>query len=324
MKGTSKKIAGEALKTAYSFTKQWYFGTVGAAIAIFFTAQRAFTLEIWQSIFVGVGTIIAGFIIRFITAFIVLYRKEKRLHSVDNYGEAILHLKDAFARIHELRKMNNPGKQDLINTLTFVCGKLKDVYDKVTGKSCSICIKVIADDSPMGVKTELMTLCRDPKTGGNHKRTVVDKHPDVHHSIFKNTCFLNFFQHLGKADGKFYLNNNLPDTRGYENTSFEVHGPVPAEAVTTAQRDKEWPLPYKSELVVPISPLNYNHTAEDTLAYGFISVDSNETNAFNNRYDPGMLQGVADGIFDILHLYVENRKRTAGATPASAAETVQV
>ena len=58
-------------------------------------------------------------------------------------------------------------------------------------------------------------------------------------------------------------------------------------------------LPYSSELVYPIVPIKGNETNQKDLK-GFICIDCNKPNKFDeSRYDIPMVQGVADGIYDI-------------------------
>lgn len=55
-------------------------------------------------------------------------------------------------------------------------------------------------------------------------------------------------------------------------------------------------LPYKSEIVVPIIP-SY---AKQYDIIGFLCVDCEHSNKFDPIYDPALIEGVADGIYDIL------------------------
>lgn len=293
MEGVRKRIILKSLKIAYSFAVKWFLGSFMGSVGTFFFCFSYFKIELWISILLGISFIFVAFAYRFILTFRTEYRFEKQRLNWDNpYGDAILLLRDAFAAIHELRKMKSPSSKELIETLTFVCGKIKEIFDKKTNYPCSTCIKVVKDDSTIGVKTELITLCRDPKTKSNRKRIAIDKQTDLQNVIFKNTRFLNFFNFLGQEKGKFYMNNNLINTNGYTSVTLEYHGE----------------LPYKSEIVVPISPLNCNHTQEKPLLYGFLCVDSDGVDIFNDKYDVGLLQGVADGIFDIIHLYIQQSK----------------
>jgi len=205
-------------------------------------------------------------------------------------------VRDAFAAIHELRKQKDPDSQKLIDTLTFVCSKLKDVFDLKTKYSCSICIKVVKETSKVGVESHIITLCRDAKTGNQKIRTSVDKHNDAQNVVFLNTRFLNFFQNVGQNKGKYYLNNNIPVDTSYVSHTKEHHGGK---------------LPYNSEIVVPICPLNHAPHGEEPLLYGFLCVDSIGIDIFNDTYDVGLIQGVADGIFDIINVYLSKRTTVA-------------
>ena len=86
----------------------------------------------------------------------------------------------------------------------------------------------------------------------------------------------------------------MPEARkngNYENSSWEIH---------KMNNDKdEWKLPYYSEIVVPIIPLE-NKNQDKYKILGFICVDSNKINCFTEKYDTAILLGVADGIYDII------------------------
>ena len=56
-----------------------------------------------------------------------------------------------------------------------------------------------------------------------------------------------------------------------------------------------WPLPYKSNIVVPIVPLNTTNLKETRLQ-GYLCLDSSRSNAFDMDMDVQIMLGIADGI----------------------------
>lgn len=62
-------------------------------------------------------------------------------------------------------------------------------------------------------------------------------------------------------------------------------------------RPYNWPLWYKSTLVVPIIPLNSNQRSIDNLR-GFLCLDSSETKSFNEKVDMEILRGAADELIN--------------------------
>lgn len=290
---------------AYSSAKVWFFNGAGGATATVLTAQR-----IEPSLTLG-GSILWGFIGVVVFISIGVYRRYrkniyllKRTLQLDNvYGEAIIKLNDAFAIVHNSRRRGPSDTGTIVSNLTHLCGKLKEIFDEKTGSNCSICIKVVTDDAKVGLETELLTLCRDAKSNGIKRRTIIDRELDVKHNIFKNSSFINFFDYLGKHKGRYYLNDNLPADLSYKNTSFEVHG-YPDDSGDLARRNKTWPLPYKSEIVVPICPYDFNENNHQL--YGFLCVDSNMIEVFNGTYDVAILQGVSDGIHGLIDQFLKS------------------
>ena len=260
-----------------------------------------------HSAVLGIG---AWFIVAFV-AYLCFWvptaREEARRHARANvYGEAIKKLNDAFAKTHTLRRANEPPSgKDLMETLTFLCGQLQQVFALKTGKNCSVCIKVAQDLDLVEENADMVTLCRDPRSNQDPVRRRVDYRPDVKHKVTDNTCFFEIFRELGKVEDKYYFNDHTSKDRRYRNTSLLVH----QEAVegTQEERLKKGRLPYETVLVAPISPLHFRH-GDSPWIYGFLCIDSPTPHVFNETYDLAILQGVADGIFDLVGRFLRPRK----------------
>ena len=109
----------------------------------------------------------------------------------------------------------------------------------------------------------------------------------IKHRIIGNTAFSIIVNKILKGNQKqlAYVNNDIPNSSNYVNTSIECY--------------PDGILPYNSELVYPIVPIKGNETNQRDLK-GFICIDCNKPNKFDeNRYDIPMVQGIADGIYDI-------------------------
>lgn len=61
-------------------------------------------------------------------------------------------------------------------------------------------------------------------------------------------------------------------------------------------RRKNWPLKYRSTLVVPIVPLMADEQSQDMLR-GFLCIDSQKENIFNETVDVSILKGISDGLY---------------------------
>ena len=62
---------------------------------------------------------------------------------------------------------------------------------------------------------------------------------------------------------------------------------------------KDGVLPYKSELIYPILPV-HRVSEQDYNIWGFICVDCDVANGFDNKYDKAIVEVVADGVHDIM------------------------
>jgi hypothetical protein len=100
----------------------------------------------------------------------------------------------------------------------------------------------------------------------------------------------------------YYLNNRLPADITYKNSSFQVYGELPTGCDTPTKRRKAWRLPYRSEVVVPITPIVVIGGGRKKQFLGYLCVDCDSEDAFHDKYDVEMLRGVADGIYDLIKL----------------------
>jgi len=303
-----KTIILKAIQRSNSWILKFFFGSITATLGTFFYFWKVEDkISIWTSIIIG----LIFMSIAWLSGVLLYGRKEfikaRKVKGTPNiYGDAILKLNEACSEIQQLRRVSSPTPQQFIDTLTVVCSQLREIFFQKTKHKCSICIKVITD-SEATAGTTVVTLARDSKAHEDKKRQNVDKRMDVLHPIDRNTCFRNIFNYLGEKKGRAYFNNDLPAEGGYENTSFNIHGDV-EDGLVTEERRKKWTLPYRSEIVVPICPLNHLPNAnERKLLYGFLCLDSVEPNVFNERYDIEILRGIADDLFDIIGRYIALR-----------------
>jgi hypothetical protein len=110
---------------------------------------------------------------------------------------------------------------------------------------------------------------------------------------------------MGDPDKRYFLGNNLPSDGSYKNSSIESsHKYYPGEDDTRLEkifkylnRRRNWPLKYKSTLVVPIYPLVRESNEDNTQPIGFLCVDSRSRRTFNRGYDLDIMRGVADGLY---------------------------
>lgn len=183
--------------------------------------------------------------------------------------------------------------------LANICELTKQYFDKYTHSDTSVSIKIpLLDgvkDVSIGNKNELQmevfNLCRDKLAEKKRDRAI---YLQTKHTLCGNSCYRSITMDLmNKRRDVYYVNNHIqkrPST--YETTSLNVY----------SDKGSLDDLPYKSELVLPILPLDSDKTY-DFPSYGFICVDSNKTQSFMEQYEVVLLQCIADSIFDIIKKY---------------------
>lgn len=212
-----------------------------------------------------------------------------KIERKNTYGEIILVLKDFFSKINFLRKLAKIDSIYLKPSLQEICDSLKECFDDKTNSKCCVSIKLfekITDDGIIDTNATVYNLCRD---GASQPERDSDIYKNINHTIFDNTPFLNIVRNILKQGSSveecYYINNDIPKTDNYSNSSKAAY-----------PKNK---LPYNSELVVPLLPLN-SEDGTITNLVGFICLDSNKKNSFGTKYDLPMLQGIADGIHDVI------------------------
>jgi len=278
-------ILGKSLTDAFRWKIwKWFLtGSIGATISTLTIGEKIFHLNTNKSIIYGIVAIIILFILRFLLIFMkesLKYFHEVYTNSI--YGDTIIILKESFATAHYYRKTPGHDDKEFMNSMIVFCNSLKEIYDKITKSDCSVSIKVPLKDDSINEHSILMNLTRDVK----HNNRDTEKYSKIKHTIIGNTPFSYCINKVIKnARNKAYINNNINETTNYDNTSKECY-------------DNEV-LPYHSELVYPIIPA-INVDNKNYYCHGFICIDSNKKDAFKTPYDIAIIEGVADGIYDII------------------------
>ena len=130
-------------------------------------------------------------------------------------------------------------------------------------------------------------MCRD--TEHNDRNT--EAYKSIKHTLLQNTPYIVSVTNLMRNNDNYgYINNNIPDSKHYFNSSKGAH--------------KNGVLPYKSELVYPIVPASRDHNTENDFSdlVGFICIDCDKINVFDeDRYDIPVIKGVADELYNIIY-----------------------
>lgn len=252
--------------------------------ALLLLGKDFFELSIKCSVILGVAIILSIWFIRFLyLCFKYLIKYCHNIYVDSIWGYAIVELKNAYSEIHFLRKQEGISNEEFIDVMITFCDTLKRIFDKKTNANCCVSIKVPISNGDSLEALELFNLCRD----SYHQSRDTDQYKKIKHRIIGNTAFSIIVNKILKGNQKqlAYVNNDIPNSSNYVNTSIECY--------------PDGILPYSSELVYPIVPIKENETNQRDLK-GFICIDCNKPNKFDeNRYDIPMVQGIADGIYDI-------------------------
>jgi hypothetical protein len=267
----------------WSIWKWFLLSSIGAASGTLQFGEKFFNLSAERSIKYAIYFIITLYFTRFFLIFI----KEslKYYHEVyqnSSYGDAIILLKDCFSEVHYYRKTPGFQEEEFMKSMMLFCNNLKVIFDNITKSNCSVSIKVPVAENRVSEKTVLRNLTRD-KT---NKKRDTDDYKNTKHSIIGNSAFNNSLNKVvTNKPEKYYLNNNVNKTNNYLNTSKACY--------------ENEILPYNSEIVHPITPKK-SIDPHNFDCHGFICIDSDKVNAFDNKYAPAILEGVSDGIFDLI------------------------
>ena len=156
--------------------------------------------------------------------------------------------------------------------LSNTCNIVQDIFDKLTGKRCSVSIKLLEQD-----QSEIRRLRIDEILGCNvqniardadHQKRDTKEYNNTKHLIRQNTAYATIVGNLGKKT-LFYLNNDVNIHNSYSTTSPYVD-----------EDNRDINPPYKSELVLPI----YQSQGSETYRFiGFLCIDCEEKDTFSKN-----------------------------------------
>lgn len=227
----------------------------------------------------------------------LLYLKRSITHS--RYTQCYSIISNAFASSHKLRSSDDVKQlASCIVSLQDFCTDISDAFTKISNRSTAVCIKLfhIAENGDVSVKT----FCRDNRSR-TAKNRIAPSDDDCTHYLSENTDFKYIFENA-KREGaiyKSYLSNKLPFEDFYRNTRLSTETYPPKSSIPIIKEIKrymKWPLPYKSTITVPITPLT-DRPIEQSQIVGYLCIDSNFLWAYKAKYDIPILRGIADGLY---------------------------
>lgn len=177
---------------------------------------------------------------------------------------------------------------------------ISTAFSLVSGVYCRASIKSVGYEE--GIGFFVSTLARDSASSGRSRSEDGDR--GKKHAIKDNTDFRRIYERKASC----FFHGNLPEAENYENTSLPTAWSV----------GQEWPLTYKSTIVLPIRYVYTAHDLEtlgikagnrDDILYGFLAIDCGARHAFDERYDVELGNAVADALVSTLEAYSIVRER---------------
>lgn len=177
------------------------------------------------------------------------------------------------------------------------CDSLSNIFTKLHNTKICVSIKLLSES---GGEVLLITQARD-SFSTSHGRPK-GKNDKTKHWLKANSDFNFIYNKIENATSYslYYHCANLVSERDYMNTRLADWTPLKTKLgkwIDNIVRPYNWPLWYKSTLVVPIIPLNSNQRSIDNLR-GFLCLDSSETKSFNEKVDMEILRGAADELIN--------------------------
>lgn len=218
------------------------------------------------------------------------------------YAESLQRLNAGFEEVHYLnRHANQANSREIKSGFRSLCTNLAEALTYATAAQCFVCIKVLrkTGDGQITVRT----LCRDERS--SRARREADNRTrsgEIEHPVEGNTAYE---ESVASQRGRF-ISNKLPILSAYRNTSHRLYGGHPPEGPigSLPVRYWRWKLPYKSTIVVPITPPRSSEnpfsSEEGPGLVGFLCVDSPKMGVFKDDYDTEIMKGVADGVYSTL------------------------
>lgn len=224
-------------------------------------------------------------------ALLVERRKLHRYAQSVIFSHYVAHvIRDTLAEIEATQGQQvERGTERILNAIS-TC------FSIITGKSCRCSLVELVEN------TELRVAARDEISKASNKKEVGK------HFLRNNTDFNNLWYALHGCSRYYLCNDLIQEWRDhkYNNSSFEEVGYPEIKAMIFGRfrRVTNWQLPYRSALIFPVRhlteftpPKNPDSLEPNWNFYGFLCIDCNSRNAFDDRYAPELGGMYADSLF---------------------------
>jgi hypothetical protein len=218
--------------------------------------------------------------------------EKRKLH---RYAQTVFHthfaqhlVRDALANLKTLQI------DDIEQTTESILDAIANAFSITCGVTCRASIIELKDDF------ELKVVARDSmsriRANARSKKHLLDD----------NTDFTNLWYSVNGCS-RYYLNNNIVKSwvnHLYKNSCFSEHAEPEVKSILGFTYVKNWPLNYKSALILPIRyisefrpPTKKGETISNWNYYGFLCIDSLSVNSFDSRYAPELGAIYADMLY---------------------------
>lgn len=232
------------------------------------------------------------------------YRKKTK------YADAYAAINIGFSHLHQLRRVENLTIERILPALGKLCDEVSHAFSKIYGGGIGVCIKFIVND---GGRPRCQTLVRDSNSNAQSRKS--GSQDTIKHWIDANSDFEFIYNNFDddNEETSYYLEQHLPTCRDYKNSRLKINWKPKTFFLYPERyaRKWNWPLQYKSTLIVPIVPLIANDQSQEAIR-GFLCADSRSEGIFNKYYDVDIMKGVADGIYnqiDLIHQLTINETK---------------
>lgn len=228
--------------------------------------------------------------------FIYLYYQESK--KLNRYSEATLFVHYVNHVVRDILQQTKAGERVFAKeTLsTYFLDQIAECFSIVTGKKCRACFKELSAD------LSFKTVARDVMG----EKTLKGVDTTAVHRLEKNTDFKSVW-YLEHGHSRYFLCNDLKKLYldKYENSTFDYLGQLPTvNSFGPITYVKNWKLPYKSTLVVPIryvseraNPEEKEQLGQHQHYWGFLCIDCKSTGVFNEIYAPELGAAFADALY---------------------------
>ena len=185
--------------------------------------------------------------------------------------------------------------EEIVPIMADLCTDISEAFESIKGVKISVCIKYINGDID---NPYVKTLCRD-----THSRRRRYQNPSAECDyVWQNSDFAHILRAFNKKcelSELYYLANDLPNQHQYTNTHLSAsdHQSV---FLQRFRRRKQWPLPYKSTIVVPFI------SSDNKQVDGFLCIDSPFYKVFNKSRDVAILQQIALFMRELMYYVCSN------------------